>query len=126
MKTVYGPVASWRLGNSLGIDPTCKNVCSFDCIYCQTGKKTHKTNERKKFVEEAKIEEELQQALEKTKPDVITFSGMGEQTLALNLAEFVKVVRKKPGLPVAILTNSSLIHLKKVNHLYCVYYNFTQ
>jgi len=40
MKTVYGPVASWRLGKSLGVDLICspKKICSFDCIYCQLEK----------------------------------------------------------------------------------------
>jgi len=37
---IYGPVPSWRLGRSLGIDllSTKGKTCSFDCIYCQLGK----------------------------------------------------------------------------------------
>jgi len=36
---IYGPVASWRLGKSLGIDLISREkTCSFDCIYCQLGK----------------------------------------------------------------------------------------
>jgi len=46
MKIVYGPIASWRLGRSLGVDLICQEekICSFDCIYCQlkkTGKITY-------------------------------------------------------------------------------------
>ncbi|MHC1586646.1 MAG: radical SAM protein, partial [Candidatus Hecatellaceae archaeon] len=38
MKAVYGPVASWRLGLSLGIDPILPpKTCSFNCVYCQLG-----------------------------------------------------------------------------------------
>ncbi len=114
MKTVYGPVPSWRLGKSLGIDPVCKKVCSFDCIYCQVGRKIYKTSERKKFVEEKKVEKELKQVMKKTRPDIITFSGMGEPTLALNLTEIVESVKKKSNQPIAILTNSSLLYSKQV------------
>ena len=41
MKIVYGPIASWRLGRSLGVDLINQShkICSFDCIYCQLEKK---------------------------------------------------------------------------------------
>ncbi len=37
--TVYGPIHSRRLGNSLGINvlPTSHKVCSSNCVYCQYG-----------------------------------------------------------------------------------------
>lgn len=39
MKPIYGPVPSWRLGRSLGVDHICRSkTCSFDCIYCQLGR----------------------------------------------------------------------------------------
>ena len=36
MRIVYGPVASWRLGRSPGIDPLggTRKRCTFDCPYC--------------------------------------------------------------------------------------------
>ncbi|MCR4336297.1 MAG: radical SAM protein, partial [Candidatus Omnitrophica bacterium] len=39
-KYVYGPVQSWRMGKSLGIDPLSDKVkiCNLDCIYCQLGR----------------------------------------------------------------------------------------
>ncbi|MBN1940642.1 MAG: radical SAM protein [Candidatus Diapherotrites archaeon] len=114
MKTVYGPVPSWRLGKSLGIDPICEKACSFDCIYCQVGRAESKIAKRKKFVDGKKVERELQQALQKTKPDTITFSGMGEPTLALNLAEIQEIARNNSDHPIAILTNSSLLSIKEV------------
>jgi len=47
--------------------------------------------------------------------DYITFSGIGEPTLASNLAELVQVVRRIfPHHPIAILTNSSLFPLAEV------------
>ncbi len=109
MKTVYGPVASWRFGKSLGIDPVCSRTCSFDCIYCQLGRTFDKTIKRKKFVSEKTVQNELKQALQKTTPDIITFSGTGEPTLALNLGKIAECVKKNSMLPTAILTNSSLL-----------------
>jgi wyosine [tRNA(Phe)-imidazoG37] synthetase (radical SAM superfamily) len=48
MSIVYGPVPSWRLGRSLGVDPvsTPSKTCSFDCIYCQLGRTRHPLTER--------------------------------------------------------------------------------
>lgn len=115
MLSVYGPVPSWRLGRSLGIDVICgEKTCTFDCIYCQLGRTKNKTKKLQRFVETAKIESELEKALETAEADVITFSGSGEPTLAENLAEATETVRAKTDLPIAILTNSSLLYLESV------------
>ena len=60
-KYIYGPVPSWRLGSSLGIDPLSdrKKICSFDCIYCQLGKTRVRTKKRKVFIPTEKIIEEI-------------------------------------------------------------------
>lgn len=109
MNVIYGPVHSWRLGKSLGIDLLCREekICSFNCIYCELGEGGVKTKERAIYIEIQRLEEELRGS--KFEADVITFSGMGEPTLASNLEEAVKVVKKYSNLPVAILTNSSLL-----------------
>ena len=117
MKTVYRPVPSCRFGRSLGIDPVCRfkeKVCSFDCIYCQLGRTKHKIIRRKKFVEASRVEKDLKDSLKKAKADVITFSGSSEPTLALNLGEIIKRIRKTSDLPIAILSNASLLHRKDV------------
>ena len=110
MKSVYGPVSSWRLGRSLGIDPICsqRKICSFDCVYCQLGHGT-KTYQRRVFVDTDTIRRELQEALPQVEADVITFSGTGEPTLAANLGEVIDYVRSVSRIPLAILTNSSLL-----------------
>ena len=107
---IYGPVSSWRLGVSLGIDlfSSSKKICSFNCIYCQLGSTTRFTKKPGVYVPTQKIIEELEQ-LPKIKIDYITFSGRGESSLAKNLAEATKAVKKLKIAPVAILTNSSLI-----------------
>lgn len=107
---VYGLVSSWRLGKSLGIDmlSTRKKTCSFDCIYCQLGKTKNSLAERREFVSL----EELKIALDKVRgvrADFATFSGMGEPTLASNLGQAIELTRAALHLPIAILTNSSLM-----------------
>jgi wyosine [tRNA(Phe)-imidazoG37] synthetase (radical SAM superfamily) len=91
MKTVYGPVPTWRLGKSLGIDViSVGKICSFDCVHCQLGAKDEMTVRRAKFVEPELIQTDLSEALAaltKGDLDVITFSGIGEPTLASNLGE---------------------------------------
>ncbi len=114
-KYIYGPVPSWRLGSSLGIDPISKGrkICSFDCIYCQIGKTGLFTHERKKFIEIKEIVEELS-ILPPLKIDYITFSGAGEPTLAENLGEMIKAVKLIRKEPIAVITNGSLMELSQV------------
>ena len=47
---VFGPVPSRRLGRSLGVDLVPYKTCTYDCIYCQLGRTTNKTLERKEWV----------------------------------------------------------------------------
>ena len=54
--------------------------------------------------------------LKETKPDVMTLSGMGEPTLAKNIGEAIEVIRELTDLPIAILTNSSLMYQKEVRN----------
>jgi len=110
---VYGPVPSWRLGRSLGIDPICMGgikICSLDCIYCSLGKTVEKTIKRKEFVDVNLIKREVEEALSKVDADVLTFVGTGEPTLAQNLGEAIEVLKKISNLPVAVITNSTLMN----------------
>ncbi|HEY90395.1 MAG TPA: radical SAM protein [Dehalococcoidia bacterium] len=107
---VYGPVPSWRLGRSLGVDiiNTSGKMCSFDCTYCQLGGSVSPVVRRRNFVDLAELSEELE-SLGRVEADYATFSGMGEPTLAANLGEAIGLVKSALKLPVAVLTNSSLI-----------------
>jgi wyosine [tRNA(Phe)-imidazoG37] synthetase (radical SAM superfamily) len=118
MKMIYGPVASWRLGRSLGVDLICskEKICSFDCTYCQLGGSFKKTSKRKNFVSIKKMETEIIEALKTTTPDVITFSGTGEPTLAKNMELAIKKIREITNIPLAVLTNSSLMNLEDVRN----------
>ncbi|MFC1666447.1 radical SAM protein [Candidatus Omnitrophota bacterium] len=110
-KYIYGPVPSWRLGSSLGIDPLSREekICSFGCVYCQVGETDIYTDQREIFVSTEKIIEEIK-SLPPLKIDYITFSGKGEPTLAKNLGEMIKEIRKIRKEKVAVITNSSLIN----------------
>ncbi len=114
--TVYGPVQSWRFGRSLGIDPIgLRSTCSFNCVYCQLGIIQDQTMTRSRFVETQQIVEELKQIDPvKTPYDVVTLSGSGEPTLALNLAEIITQAKTITGRPVVVLTNGSLLGDREV------------
>lgn len=107
---VYGPVLSWRLGRSLGIDllSTEGKTCSFDCIYCQLGTTLYPLAERREFVSLNQVKTELK-AVSGIEADYATFSGVGEPTLASNLGQAISMVKLILHLPVAVLTNSSLM-----------------
>jgi len=121
-KYVYGPVSSWRLGCSLGLDLISeKKACNFNCIYCQIEDTRRYTGKRRIFVPTADIVNEVKKfkrayaALFK-QIDYITFSGMGEPTLASNLGSVIKSLKAaKIGKPVAVLTNSYWVDSKKIS-----------
>ena len=46
---IFGPIPSRRLGISLGIDLVPYKTCTMDCIYCECGKTTNQTTERKEY-----------------------------------------------------------------------------
>lgn len=118
MKSIlYGPVPSWRLGRSLGVDivSTRGKTCSFDCVYCQLGRTVHPLAERKEFVAMAQLAQELK-AVRGIVVDYVTFSGVAEPTLASNLGQAIELVKSLLGLPVAVLTNSSLMPREDVRY----------
>lgn len=112
---VYGPVSSWRLGSSLGIDPISakEKICSFDCLYCQLGKTAVLTNERRVFVPTQSLIEEIT-GIPFPPLDYITFSGAGEPTLAKNLGAMIRAIRKIRREKIAVITNSSLLNRRDV------------
>ena len=110
---LYGPVPSRRLGASLGIDLIPKKVCSYDCIYCQIGKTTHRTQKRKAYYPTDAIKQELKEFLSDPenakRVDILTFSGSGEPTLHKDIGELIRYLKGWTPLPVAVITNGSLL-----------------
>jgi wyosine [tRNA(Phe)-imidazoG37] synthetase (radical SAM superfamily) len=110
VKAVYGPVQSWRFGQSLGIDPIgARSTCSFNCVYCQLGEIEERTTRRQVFVSTEQILQEIRELLPQIAPDVVTLSGSGEPTLALNLGEILQGIQSLTGWPTVVLTNGSLL-----------------
>ncbi len=115
-KYIYGPVPSRRLGISLGIDPIPLKVCSFNCIYCEVTRTTLLTTERKEYISSEKILLELKNFLKESNQhiDYITFSGSGEPTLNSKIGYMIKKIKKFTNVPVAVLTNASLLYREDV------------
>lgn len=114
-KHLYGPVPSRRLGRSLGLDLVPYKFCSHDCIYCQLGRTTLKTIERKPYIPSESILEEISKKLKEIqKPDFITLSGSGEPTLNSEIGHLIKSIKKITDVPVAVLTNGSLLWMEDV------------
>lgn len=109
-KHLFGPVASRRLGVSLGLDLVPYKYCPLNCVYCEVQRTTHLTTERSEFFPLEEILAELDGFL-KDKPqlDYITFSGAGEPTLYLRIGEIIRHIKTNyPQYKLALLTNSVL------------------
>jgi len=114
---IFGPVPSRRLGISLGVDIIPFKTCSLDCLYCECGPTNHLTISRQSFFPPELLLEELRSVL----PDIphldyITFSGSGEPTLNADLGWLIKEIKKLSTIPVAVLTNGTLMYLKDVRN----------
>jgi len=117
MKYVYGPVPSRRLGQSLGIDPVPAKTCNWNCVYCQLGRSKPLINERLDYFSPEVILAEVDKALATHKPgeiDWVTFVGSGETTLHAHIGWLIRQVKELTQLPVAVITNGSLLYLPEV------------
>ena len=108
---IFGPVASRRLGLSLGIDIVPLKSCTLDCVYCQLGRSSDLTNERLDCMPVADVISQLKAKIEQGgKADYITISGSGEPTLNLSLGKIIDEIKKLTKIPIAILTNGTLFY----------------
>jgi wyosine [tRNA(Phe)-imidazoG37] synthetase (radical SAM superfamily) len=112
---IYGPVPSRRLGYSLGIDILPFKTCSLNCIYCQLGSTDKKIRRRRKYFDVETILGQIKKRISSAKRiDYITFSGSGEPTLNLHLGKLIREIKKITPIPVAVLTNSTLLSQQNV------------
>ena len=113
---LFGPVPSRRLGISLGVDLVPLKTCTLNCIYCECGRTTHLTLNRREYVPFGDIKKEISHFLSHhPKPDYITFSGSGEPTLNSTIKDVIHFIKTKAfNIPVAVLTNGTLLFQKKV------------
>lgn len=116
MRYVYGPVPSRRLGRSLGIDPVPPKTCNWNCVYCQLGRTTPLSNERRPLAPIDAVLDEVRTALTACgdRIDWITFVGSGEPTLHAGLGRMIRETRAMASVPIAVITNGALLHREDV------------
>ena len=104
---VFGPVASRRLGVSLGVDLVPRKTCSLDCVYCEAQRTTCLTAERREYVPVDEVLRELDEVLAPgPELDFITFSGAGEPTLNSGIGRVVEFLKERYSrYPICLLTN---------------------
>lgn len=107
---LFGPVPSRRLGMSLGVDLIPHKICSLNCVYCECGRTSKLTLERKEYVPVKDVFSELKDFFNNNPdPEYITFSGAGEPTLHSQIGEVLGFLKElRPQIPLAVLTNGSL------------------
>jgi wyosine [tRNA(Phe)-imidazoG37] synthetase (radical SAM superfamily) len=116
MDLLFGPVPSRRLGKSLGVNNIPNKICSYGCVYCQLGRTSNFQIERRKYYSPEEIFSEAKTKIEKIDRkniDYITFVPDGEPTLDINLGREAYLL-KSLDIPLAIITNSSLVDNDKV------------
>ncbi len=113
MSYIFGPVPSRRLGRSLGIDVIPAKTCSFDCIYCESGRTTRLSLKRQNFADPAKVLRELDRFFCRFPDgaDAVTFSSAGEPTLYAGLGRLIGGIKRRVAdIPLVVLTNGSLFY----------------
>jgi len=106
---LFGPVPSRRLGRSLGVDLNPMKVCSEDCVFCQVGRTTEKTAERREWVPMGEVRAEWERWLaEGVGADYVTLSGSGEPTLHSRFGEVLDWAHAA-GFRAALLSNGSML-----------------
>ncbi len=110
-RCVFGPVASRRLGVSLGVDLVPPKTCPLDCVYCEAGVTTRLTAERREYVPTERVLAELDEVLGASpRLDYVTFSGAGEPTLHSGIGRIARHIKDShPGYRICLLTNSVLL-----------------
>ena len=117
MRCVFGPAPSRRLGQSLGIDPIPFKTCNWNCVYCQLGRTAPFTIQRRDFYPPDEIVAGVKAAIDAHGAgdiDWITFVGSGEPTLYASLGRTIREVRALTEIPVAVITNGSLLDVGEV------------
>jgi len=118
MMRVFGPVPSRRLGRSLGINNIPHKICTYSCVYCQIGKAIKMQDVRQEFYKPDELVDEAKKILcnihtHLEYPNYLTIVPDGEPTLDIHLGELIDKL-KITNIPVAVITNASLINIPKV------------
>ena len=112
-KVVFRPVRSRRLGLVLGVNNVKPNVCSYDCIYCPSGKTSCCSICTNNCLSPYELHLSVKNKLEEInksgkKIDYILFTGSGDPALDSSLSKEISILREF-GYKIAVFTNSSLL-----------------
>jgi len=111
----FGPVPSRRLGMSIGVNVVPRKVCSYNCVYCQLGRTTKLTVERRVYTQTDPVVQAVRDKLAQAPhTDYVTVVGDGEPTLASNLGEVRGRIASEWSGRTALLTNGSLLWMSEV------------
>jgi len=114
-KYIFGPVPSRRFGYSLGVDIVPLKICTLNCLYCECGKTTTCTTERKDYIKIENIIDELNDYLRNPPSiDVITVTGSGEPTLNSGIGKIINHIKSNYKYKTVLLTNGTLLFDKNV------------
>ncbi len=110
----FGPVPSRRLGSSLGINHIPPKNCTYSCVYCQVGRTSSMSIERRGIFKVNEIIQDVDNKLRdcdqhERKVDYLTLVPDGEPTLDINLGKIIDGL-KQFQIPVAVISNASLIN----------------
>ena len=124
--SVFGPIKSRRLGNSLGVNllPGNNKVCTFNCVYCECGWGKKPLGTKGDFNDTTLVLQALEKKLQDLKSEnfplnSITFAGNGEPTLHPDfpyIVDRVLELRDKyfPQTIITCLSNSSTLEDEKI------------
>ncbi|RLI23148.1 radical SAM protein [Candidatus Bathyarchaeota archaeon] len=112
----FGPVPSRRLGRSLGVNNIPYKHCSYSCVYCQLGRTLVREVERRFFYPPREVAGEVVERVSNLRGEVdyVTFVPDGEPTLDLNLGVIAEAVKREVDVPLAVLSNTSLVYREDV------------
>ena len=112
---LFGPVPSRRLGLSLGVDLNPRKVCTENCVFCQVGRTTELTLERKEWVPLSAVLAEYDRWVAAgNTTDYVTLSGSGEPTMHSKFGDVLRHVRATGRFRTALLSNGSLMWMPEV------------
>ncbi|MBK6912630.1 MAG: radical SAM protein [Ignavibacteriales bacterium] len=112
-KVVYGPVRSRRLGLVLGINNVKPGVCSYNCIYCQSGKTSCcsicTNNCLSPYELFVSVKNKIDEITKMGKQiDYILFAGSGDPAMDISLSQEIQLLREF-DYKIAVFTNSALL-----------------
>ncbi|AFH48818.1 Fe-S oxidoreductase [Ignavibacterium album JCM 16511] len=112
-KVVYGPVRSRRLGLVLGINNVKPGICSYNCIYCQSGKTSCCSICTNNCLSPYELFVSVKNKIEEIKKmgkniDYILFAGSGDPAIDTSLSQEIQLLREF-DYKIAVFTNSALL-----------------